>query len=417
MKAKILNLSIGKKIIILLVVGVIGWFVYLQLFSSTATTTEYQTEKVKKGNLTVTVTASGAISSANSANVTTEASGVVKKILVKDGGSVKQGDKIAEIELDMSGKQRETQALASYQSAKNSLESARANLYSTQATMFTAWDKHYNLATNSTYENDDGSPTANRTLPEFNISNDTWLAAEANYKNQKNVVNQAQIALNSSWISYQQASPVIYAPISGTITGLALQEGAVISQTVSSTTTQSNTNVASVITSAKPTVSLALTEIDIPKINIGNTATITVDAFPDKTFTGQVSSINKVGSTSSGVTTYSVIVRLDTDANYLLPNMAANVTIITQTKKNVLLVPQSAVQTQDDATFVRIMENNQPVETPVETGLSSETEVEIISGVSEGDIVVTSIVQTGSSSTQTQTSPFSPFGNTRIRTR
>ncbi len=418
---RIKNMSLFKKLLLLLVVGAIGWFAYTKSSQTNSSKTEYQTDKVTRGTVTVSVSASGSITSVNSASVSTSASGVVNKVYVKDGETVKQGDKIAELELDMVGKQRESQALASYQSAKNALDSARANLYSSQSDMFTNWDKFYTLATTSKYQNGDGTPnTNNRTLPEFNISQDDWLASEAKYKNQQNVVNQAQISLGASWISYQQSSKIIYAPISGTITGLTLQEGSIISQqSNSSSTTTTTADVASIITKASPTVKVNLTEIDIPKISLGNAVTLTSDAFPNKTFTGQIVSINKIGTVSSGVTNYPVIIKLDTEANYLLPNMAVNATIITQTKNNVLKVAQTAVQENENGTYVRVIKNGQPTNVSVETGISSDTETEIISGLSEGETVVTGVTQTAttnSSQSSSSQSPFSPFGNTRIRT-
>jgi len=71
-------------------------------------------------------------------------------------------------------------------------------------------DLFKNLAENDTYSNSDDSPnTGNRTLPEFLISQNNWLAAEAKYKTQETAVFQAQAALNSAWLTYLQSSPVI----------------------------------------------------------------------------------------------------------------------------------------------------------------------------------------------------------------
>ncbi len=405
-----------KKVIIVTILLIMGWYIYNNYFTNSTGSVEYKTQKATKGKISVTVNASGTISSVNSAKVTTKATGVIKYLYVKDGEYIKQGAKIADIDLDQSGKQNELLALASYRSAKNALETARAAVYSTQSEMFTNWDKFYNLATSSTYQNSDGSPNANnRTLPEFHIANDNWLAAEARYKTQLNAVTQAQTAASSSWISYQQASSVIYAPISGIVTGLSLQKGSVIGAAAESNTT---TTIAQVVTEANPAVTINITEIDIPKISMGDKATIRVDAFPDKSFTGQVTSINKVGTVSSGVTTYPVVVNIDTAASYLLPNMAADTTIITETKNNVLKIPSSAIKTEDGVTTVTVLKNGNPETIEIETGISSDTETEIVSGISSGEEIVTNTVQSGqtsgSQSTQ-QSSPFSPFGNTRIR--
>jgi HlyD family secretion protein len=321
---------------------------------------------------------------------------------------VKAGDPIIELDLDLVAKQKADQAYASYQSAKNSLDAARVKLYTLRVDLLTTWDEFKQLAETGKYSNADQTPKNDaRTLPEFYESQDTWLASEATYKNQQNIINQAQTSLNSSWFSYQQTSPTVYAPISGTVSGLSLQEGSVIvaSQTDSSTSVTS-TKVASVTTKGLPMISVSLTEIDAPKITLGNKATALIDALTGKTFTGTVTSIDKVGVVSSGVTTYPTVITLDSDVLSILPNMAASVTIITEKKDDVLLVPTSAVQTQNGSSSVRVLQKGVPVSMAVETGLTSDTETEIIGGIAEGDTVVTGTVANGTSTKTTGTSLF-----------
>ena len=225
----------------------------------------------------------------------------------------------------------------------------------------------------------------------------------------------AQTVLNSAWSAYQKASSTVYAPISGTVSGLALQIGSVINSNASSQTSNvSNTKIANVKTDATPIVSISLTEIDVPKVTIGDKATITLDAYPDKTFTGKVVSIDTVGAVSSGVTTYPTVIKLDTDTTTILPNMAVSANIITTTKNDVLMVPTSSVQQNTDGTnYVQVMKNGVVSQVTVETGLSSDTQTEIISGLSEGETVVTATINTATTSTTTTTSVFSSFGGAR----
>lgn len=413
LKKTITPLSNKMKIgIALLVLVFLGGSVYFYNNRNTNTTT-YQTAKAEKGTLVVTVTGSGTVSSVNNTQISTQATGVVAKRYVKDGDRVKTGDKIMEIELDLEGKQTSSQAWSNYQSAKNNVDSAQANMYSLQSAMFSNWDSFMKIAQNGTYQYEDGSPNnINRSLPEFHIANDNWLAAEAKYKLQQQVVNQAQTALNSAWLSYQKASSTVYAPITGTISGLALQEGSVITSNASTQNSNvSNTKIANVKTDATPVVSINLTEIDVPKITIGNKATITLDSYPDKTFTGKVVSIDTVGSVSSGVTTYPTVIKLDTDTTTILPNMSVSATIITVTKRNVLQVPTSSIMGEAGAFYVRVMKNGKIEERTVETGVASDSETEIVSGISEGEMIVTS-VNTSANTTKstTTTSPFSMFG-------
>lgn len=392
----------------------LGWFVYGRLTAKN-TAPVYQTEHVEKGTLVVAVSVSGQVSSANSAEVSTQASGVVKTVYVKDGDTVKAGQKIAELDLDLVGQQRSQQAYASYQSAQNNLETAKANLYTSQTTLLTEWESYMAKAQNSTYENSDDSPnTGNRQLSDFVITQDEWLASEGKYKVQQNAIVQAQTSLSSSWLSYQQSSSTIVAPISGTITGLSLQPGTVITAQTNSSGGSSSQRIASVKTDAPPTVSLNLTQIDAPKVKAGNKATLSFDSLPDKTFTGEVVSVDTIGSVSSGVTTYPAIIKLDSVIEGLLPNMSATANIITQTKDNVLLVTTTAIQTQDGSHTLRIMKNKQITSVPVEIGLSNDTQTEIVSGINEGDTIVTSSTTgtTSSKATQSTSSPFSPFGRT-----
>lgn len=417
---RLLNWFIGhtkvKKILIILAVIFFAGFSIWRSTKSKSTTPTYQTAQAERGTLVVSVSVSGQVSSANSAEVTTQASGVVKTVFVKDGDTVKAGEKIALLDLDLTGQQRAQQAYASYQGAQNSLETARANLYISQSTLLTEWDSFMAKAQNSTYENPDDSPnTGNRQLTDFVITQDGWLAAEAKYKIQQNAILQAQTSLSSAWYSYQQSSATLVAPITGTITGLSLQPGIVINAQTNSSGGSSSQRIASVKTNAPPTVSLNITQIDAPKVKAGNNATLTFDAFPDKTFTGEVVSIDTIGSQTSGVTSYPAIIKLDSAIEGLLPNMSAAANIITATKNDVILVPSTAIQTQNGATYARVMKNKQVTQAEVVTGLISDSQTEIVSGINEGDTIVTSVTNGASATSRNNTqtsSPFSPLGRT-----
>lgn len=175
----------------------------------------------------------------------------------------------------------------------------------------------------------------------------------------------------------------------------------------------SSQKISSIKTAASPTISVNLTQVDAPKVTIGDKTTVTFDAFPDMTFTGKVISIDTIGAISSGVTTYPAVIKLDTDGQSIFPNMTAQASIITQVKDNVLLVPSSAVQTQNNQSFVRILKDKKIEEVNIEVGISSNTQAEIISGIQAGDTIVTSIIQTGNSQTSQTQSPFSALGGNR----
>ncbi len=412
--------SLLMKVVIILVIGFIGWYGYSKMIASSKQTIQYQTEKAAKGTLIVSVSASGNALTSNFMEITTQASGVISQVYVKDGDIVTQGQKIADISLDQQGQQKQTSAWASYLSAKNNLDSAQTNMYTLQSDMFTKWEKYMDLAQNSTYENSDGSPNKeNRTLPEFHIAQNDWLAAEAKYKSQQSVIAQAQSALTNAWTSYQLSSSSITAPAAGTVNNITIVPGMQLSAISSSDSSSSNTSqrVAILQNKGNPFISVNLTEIDIPNIKSGQKATVTFDSIKDKTYTGRVMTVDRIGSTSNGVTNYPITIQLDTEVAQVLPNMSASANIIIETKDNVVLVPSSAITTQDSQSTVKIMKNGQVQETPVEIGSASDTQTEVLSGISEGDTIITSVTTTGTQSASSSTqSPFSGFGGGGMRT-
>lgn len=396
-----------KKIIILVVLLSILSFAGWRVFGAKEEKLEFQTAKVEQGMIVSSVSASGQVLSVNVMSANTKASGIVQKVYVKDGDQVKKGDKILEIDLDFQGQQKNVSAWSSYLSAKNSLESAKTTYYTLQSDLFSKWDTFKNLAESDTYENADGTPKyEQRALPEFHIAEKNWLAAEAKYKNQEQVIAQAQTALNSSWLAYVQSSPTITAPTDGVITSLMFAEGMSIG-TLDTGSTTSNQKVATIEKEGMPIVSVSLSEIDVSKVEIDQKATITLDSISDKTFTGKVVGVDRIGQTTSGVTQYPAIIQLDSSSAEILPNMTVTANVVIDRKDNALLVPSSAVQTQEGQSFVRVLKNNQPQSVPVETGLVSDTQTEIVSGLAEGDLVVTGTI----SSTGSQQGNSSPFGS------
>lgn len=375
---------------ILILAGFGGW----RVFGNRQQQFQYQTAKVEKGTLIVTVTASGKAAVTNMADIATNASGVVKKVYVKDGDSVKQNQKIAEIELDMSGKQKNSAALSSYLSAKNSVDSANATFYTLQSDMFSKWDIFRKLAESSSYDTPE-----KRALPEFHIAEKNWLAAEAKYKNQQAVLTQTKASLNDNWWSYRLASGTIAAPIAGAVGSLNLVPGLTLAQ---STMPQ---RVGVIQNESNPILIFNLSEIDVPKVKIGQQSTVTFDSLTGKTFTGKVMAIDRIGTVSNGVTSYPATIQLDVPTAEILPNMAAGANIILDIKTDVLLVSSAAIQIQGGESVVKILKDGQEQQIIVQTGVSSDLQTEIISGISEGDMVITGT--TGSSSTQPSSSVFS----------
>ncbi|PJE67816.1 hypothetical protein COU95_00225 [Candidatus Shapirobacteria bacterium CG10_big_fil_rev_8_21_14_0_10_40_9] len=380
-------------IVLVVVFGFLGWRTF-----GGKQQAQYQTSQVERGTIVSTISASGQILVANIVNITTSAKGLVKKVYVQDGDRVTLGQKILEMTLDSDAQQKSVSAYSSYLSAKNSLDSAQVSLYTLDSAMWAAQRKFINDAVSRSLTIDD---------PTYIQENDDWLAAEAKYKNQQNVIAQSQIGLSSAWLSYQTVSPIVYAPMSGIITNITYVEGMTIS--ASDDTGQT---VAVIKSEGTPLASFNISEIDVSKVKPGQKATIELDSIADKTFTGKILSVNRIGTVTSGVTNYPVVIKFDTEAPEILPNMAATANIIVETKDNVLLIPSSAIQRQGTQDVVRVLKGKKEQTVVVETGLVSDTQTEILEGLSEGDeVVVSTISQT---SQQGGTSVFGGGGAGRM---
>lgn len=383
------RLAVAGFIILVVVLGFAGW----RIFGKRQSNAQFQTTPVEKGTIVSSISSSGQILIANIVNITSNASGLVKKVYVKDGDRVTAGQKILELVLDSDAKQRSVSAYSSYLSAKNSLDSAVVTLWTLDSAMWAA---------NRTFINDAvarGLPTYD---PTYIQENDNWLAAEAKYKNQQAIIAQTTMALNSAWLSYQSVSPNVAAPMSGVIANITYAEGMTLGGT--SDTSQ---GIAVIRSEGNPLAMFSLSEIDVLNVKPGQKATIKLDSITDKTFTGKVVTVDRIGTVSSGVTSYPAVIRFDTEALEILPNMSAAANIILETKDNVLLVPTSAIQKQGDQSVVRVLRGKQEQTIIVETGLISDTQTEIVSGLSEGEEVIVSSI---ASTTNTQRGGSSVFG-------
>jgi HlyD family secretion protein len=128
-------------------------------------------------------------------------------------------------------------------------------------------------------------------------------------------------------------------------------------------------------------------EIDVANVAVGQAVQFTLDAFPGKSFTGKVTLVASAPSQRQGSTTYTTLVSFERPADlYLRPGMAANLTITSLSRSNVLLVPNRALENIGLGKYVtRVRADGSLEKAPVETGLSNADQTEIISGLNEGD--------------------------------
>lgn len=344
----------------------------------------YQTSKVEKGTIISSVSASGHVLTTNILSITTEASGVVKQVYVKDGDKVTIGQKLAEITLDTVGLEKNAQAYASYISALNGVNSSNNNYRSAIATAERVLDEVKGHDTDETY-----------------IQKETRTKAEVARDNAYDGLRQAQANLASAAYNYKAISPIITAPFAGVIGSVNLVEGMVL-ESASSTTSINSQRVAVIKGDSLPVISVSLSEVDVPKVAVGQKVIVTLDSISDKTFTGKVATVDRIGTTTNNVTSYLAKIKLDSSSPEILPNMAASANIVLETKTDILIAPLSAVSTQDGINYIKILRDGKEVDVPVEIGISSDSQIEITSGLSEGDTVITGTT-TSSKTTNTQT--------------
>lgn len=249
----------------------------------------------------------------------------------------------------------------------------------------------------------------------------TGCILDPNFSSQLAQRQKLQDDLNQAYDDLKSLS--ITAPADGVVKDLALQENSMAQDGMTVCTILQNTGFKLVV---------AVDELDIPGIQIGQKATVKIDALPGKAATGEISKISSIGNIANGVTTYDVTLKVDAPAG-AMANMSASADIEVASKSGVLLVPVEALHTVNGKTYVygtlpgdltagtsdaqaakgggmfgaiqsRMGGNSgsanssklerQSIEVTV--GLISDSSVEILSGLSEGDEIAVPVAQDSS---------------------
>jgi RND family efflux transporter MFP subunit len=201
-------------------------------------------------------------------------------------------------------------------------------------------------------------------------------AADEQIQSARAAVEQARVALNQAQLRLKQAT--LTAPIAGTVTTLKVQPGEMSS-------TGQSAVVVSDLTALEAEVNLD--ETDVSRIQMGMTVLVSVDAFPGQPLTGQVTEIALSANVQSGVVLYPVTVRFDPADLPLRSDMTVNVTFPIEQRTDTLLVPFRAVETEDGQAYVTRVTASGSERVAVTLGLITDTQVEISSGLNEGDVV------------------------------
>jgi HlyD family secretion protein len=219
--------------------------------------------------------------------------------------------------------------------------------------------------------------------------------AQQAYDQVKNGVTPDSLAAAQAAVDAAQATINeirLTAPISGTVTSVANLPGDLVS---------AGTSGVEIDNLSTQFVDVVVSEIDINKIKVGQAVQLSFDAIPNKTYSGKVTTVGTVGTSSQGVVNFPVTVQLtDADAQ-VKPGMSAAVNIDVATDKNVLLVPNQAVRSLGNQHTVTVLYQGQLIPVQVTVGISNDTTTEVTGGqLKEGDTIVLnpSATSSGSSS-------------------
>jgi macrolide-specific efflux system membrane fusion protein len=205
------------------------------------------------------------------------------------------------------------------------------------------------------------------------------------------------------WEELYRSTPIL-APVNGTIITRNVEAG------------QTFTSADAIFVMSDYLIVVAqVDETDLAQIRLRQPANIVLDAYPDQPFTGKVDEIAYDAKTVNNVTTYSVNILPDKTPTFMRSGMTANVSFITASRHNVLLVPGDALKSRDGRMYV-LLPPKKPKETPIEkelkVGLSDGKRTEVLEGVAEGERLLALRLQTGAHS-DAASSPFMPFGRKR----
>lgn len=362
---------------------------------------EVEITEVQEMNITETVSATGKIQPETEVKISSEVSGEIIELPVKEGDAVKKGQLLVRVNPDLytSGLNR---SVASLSNSKAGLSQSEAQLTEAKAN----YDR-------------------NKTLFEKGvISKSEWDKVVSSYESAKAAKDAAYYMVQSASATVNEARDnlsrtTIYAPVDGTISLLDAELG----ERVVGTQQMAGTEIMRVANLNNMEVEVDVNENDIVKVNIGDSARIEVDAYLKKEFRGIVTSISNSSSTvvtADQVTNFKVKVRIleesyrdlleDKPANYspFRPGMTATVDIITKRRENIVAVPISSVVVKTDTTSVSqrgttkstvkseekfecvfVREGDKAKLRIIETGIQDDTNIEVIKGLKKGEEIIT----------------------------
>lgn len=311
-------------IIFLLISGFCTYYYFFIKGENKKQTVEYVTTKVKKGDLSVVVSATGNLNPTNSVDIGIEVSGTIKEIYVDFNDEVEVGQVLAK--LDTRKLQIEVD------SSKAALSISMANLKESEVTL-----KNKKASYDRTQKMYNSSNGKYPSINELDNSKYTYEAALASYEAAKAKVNQSEFSLNTALQNLDKAV------VKSSIKGIVLNREVEVGQTLAA-----SMNAPKLFTLAKDLSQMdlivSIDEADVSDIKKGLDVTFTVDAYPNDNFKGKIKQVRLNPVDVNGVVTYETVVLVDNEKLLLRPGMTATAKIITKESKDKLIIPNSALR-------------------------------------------------------------------------
>ena len=353
----------------------------------------YRMEKVSRGDIRATVTATGTVNAVVTVLVGTQVSGTIKTLYVDFNSPVKRGQILAQID-PATFQAQVDQARANLSAARANVEKAEASLLDAKRTL-----------------------ERNKTLYQKSyIAKSDLDTAETNEQAARAQVSaaRAQVQQNRAALDFAENN-LRYTRIVSPVDGIVISRNVDVGQTVAASfQTPTLFNIAQDLT--KMQIDTNIDEADIGKIKIGQPVEFTVDAYPDDTFAGTVFVIRNAPITVQNVVTYDVVVKVDNPEMKLKPGMTANVSIILEKKEGVLRVSNATLRFKPaekgenlnglKGSGVWILKDGVPERIGVKTGISDGNYTEITSGrLQEGREVIVESMNNGKKNADTPPMP------------
>jgi HlyD family secretion protein len=309
-----------KTLIVIGIVSVLAVSAILAIrpFAKKETVMAFNTIKVEKGNISNTVTATGTIQALKTVNVGTQVSGIILHIYVDFNDKVKQGQLLAKLD--------ETPLRTQLEQCQSAVDQASSQLHFQEATynrLKILYDKK--LIAQTDYD---------QAL--YNFEN-----AKAALANSRSALDRANVNLNYATIT---------SPIDGVVLNRAIEEGQTVAASFSTPTLFTIVN-----DLTQMEVQTSVDEADIGKIINGQRVEFTVDAYSDLKFEGSVSQVRLQPVTTNNVVTYVVILNAPNPEKKLMPGMTASAIIYVEEKKNTLLISGKATRFTPDKSYLAKM--------------------------------------------------------------